>query len=63
MVCGLLKWYGGVGGSCVVCIKKLVENGVVVVCEKINGQSKLRSSMKHELEDMGCFVPIKKEVY
>ncbi len=37
MVCGLLKWYGGVDGWCVVCIKKLVENGVVVVCEKING--------------------------
>jgi hypothetical protein len=40
------------------------ENGVVVVCERINGGCELRSSLKHdELKDMGCFVPMKKEVY
>jgi hypothetical protein len=34
VVHGLLKWLGGgVGGWCVVCIGKLVDNGVVVVCE------------------------------
>ncbi len=30
-MCGLLKWYWGVGGCRVVCIGKGVENRVVVV--------------------------------
>jgi hypothetical protein len=66
VVGGLLKWYGGlVGGAlCVVSIGKVVENGVMVVCEKTNGQCELRSSMRHDkLGDMGCFVPMRKEVY
>ncbi len=64
MVCGLLKWYIRVGGWCVVCIGKGMENGAVVVCERENGQCKLQGSMKHdELGDMGCFVLMKKEVY
>jgi hypothetical protein len=41
-----------------------VENEVVVVYEMTNGQCELRGSMKHdELQDMGRFVPMKKEVY
>ncbi len=51
-----MVWW--VGGWCVVSIGKVVENGVVVVCEKTNGRCKLQSSMKHDkLGDMG------KEVY
>ncbi len=47
-----------------VCIGKGVENEVVVVYEMTNGQCELRGSMKHdELQDMGRFVPMKKEVY
>ncbi len=50
MVCGLHK--------------KRVENEVVVVCERTNGQCELQGSMKHdELKDMGCFVPMRKKVY
>ncbi len=30
-----------------ICIEKVVENGVVVVWEKINGQCELQSSMRH----------------
>ncbi len=41
-----------------------MENGVVVVCEKINEQCELRGLMRHdELGDMGCFVPMRKEVF
>jgi hypothetical protein len=48
----------------VVCIGKGVENGVVVVCERENGQCELRGLMKHdELGDMGYFVPMRKKVY
>jgi len=36
VVCGLLKWYWGVGGCCVICIGWGVENGFVVVCENEN---------------------------
>ncbi len=47
-----------------ICIGKGVENGFVVVCEKINGQCKLRNLMIYdELKDMGHFVPMRKEVY
>jgi hypothetical protein len=35
----LIVW--GIGGWCLVCIRKWVENGVVVVCEKINEQCEL----------------------
>ncbi len=59
-----VKIVWGVGWWCVVCIGKGVENEVVVVYEMANGQCELRGSMKHdELQDMGCFVPMKKEVY
>ncbi len=52
------------GALCVVSIGKVVENGVMVVCEKTNGRCELRSSMRHDkLGDMGCFVPMRKEVY
>ncbi len=50
-----VKMLWGVGGWCMVCIEKGVKNGVVVVCEKENGQCELRSLMRHdELGDMGC---------
>jgi hypothetical protein len=43
------------------CIRKGVENGYVVVCEKTNEQCELRDSMRHdELGDMGHYVPMKK---
>ncbi len=59
-----VKIVWGVGGWCVVCIGKGVENGVVVVYEITNGQCELQGSMKHdELRDMGRFVPMKKKVY
>ncbi len=46
-----------------VCIRKGVENGVVVVCERTNGQCELRNPMKHdELKDMVHFVPMKKKI-
>ncbi len=57
MVWGVGEWHVG-------CIGKGVENGYVVVCEKENGRCELQGSMKHnELRDMGCFVPMRKEVY
>jgi hypothetical protein len=31
-----------------VCIGRGVDNGVVVVCERENGQCELRGSMKHD---------------
>ncbi len=47
-----------------VCIIKVVENGVVMVCEGTNGQCELQGLMKHDkLRDMGHFVPMKKGVY
>ncbi len=47
-----------------VCIGEGVGNGVVVVYEKANKRCELWGSMKHdELGDMGCFVPMRKEVY
>ncbi len=53
-----------VGEWCVVCIRKGVENEIVVVCERTNGQCELRGSMKHdELGDMGRYMPMRKEVY
>jgi len=53
-----------VGGWCMVCIGKGVENRVVMVCERENGQFELQGSTKHdELGDMGHFVPMRKEVY
>jgi hypothetical protein len=59
-----IKMVWGIGGWCMVCIGKKVENGVMVVCEKTNGQCELRGSMRHdELGDMGHFVPMRKEVY
>jgi len=60
----LLIWYWGVGGWYGVCIWKAVENGVMVVCKRTNGQCELQSSMRHDkLGDMRHFVPIRKEVY
>jgi hypothetical protein len=54
----------GVGGWNVVWIGLIVENGVVVVCERTNGQCELQGSMRHDkLKDMGHFVPIRKKVY
>jgi hypothetical protein len=56
-----VKIIWGVGGWCVVCIGKGVENRVVMVCERENGQCELWGSMIHdELGDMGHFVPMKK---
>ncbi len=64
MVHELLKLYWGVGGWNVVWIGKVVENGVVVVCERTNGRCELRSSMRHDkLTDMKHFVPIRKKVH
>ncbi len=49
-----------VSGWCVVCIGKVVENGIMVVCEKTNGRCELRGSVTHDkLGDMGHFVPIR----
>jgi hypothetical protein len=54
----------GVGGWCVICIIQVVENGVMMVCERTNGRCELRSLMRHDkLGDMGHFVPMRKEVY
>ncbi len=36
-----VKIIWGVGGWCAVCIRKRVENKVVVVCERENGQCEL----------------------
>jgi hypothetical protein len=59
-----VKMVWQIGGWCVVCIRKKMENEVVVVCERINGQCELRSSMRHdELRDMGHFMPMRKKVY
>jgi hypothetical protein len=44
----VVKMVWWVGGWCVVCIGKVVENGVVMVCEKTNGRCELQSSMKHD---------------
>ncbi len=47
-----------------VCIRKGVENGVVLMCERTNGRCELQSLMKHdESRDMGCFMPMRKKVY
>ncbi len=60
----VVKMVWGVDGQCVVCIIKVVENGVVMVCERTNGRCELQGLMKHDkLGDMGHFVPLKKEVY
>jgi hypothetical protein len=60
----VVKMVWGVGGWCVVCIGKIVENGVVMVCERTNGQYELRSSMKHDkLRNVGHFVPMRKIIY
>jgi hypothetical protein len=60
----VVKMVWGIGGWCMVCIGKVVENGVVVVCEKTNGWCELRHLMRHDkLKDMGLCFPIKKEVY
>jgi hypothetical protein len=60
----VVKMVRGVGGWCVVCIRKVAENEVMVVCERTNGRCELRGSMRHDkLRDMGHFVPIRKEVY
>jgi hypothetical protein len=57
----VVKMVWGVGGWCVVCIGKVVENGVVIVCERTNGRYELRGSMRHgKLKNMGCFVPMRK---
>jgi hypothetical protein len=41
-----------------------VENRYVVAHGKTNGQWELQGLMRHdELGDMGCLVPMKKEVY
>jgi len=46
----------GVGGWNMVCIGKVVESGVVVVCERTTGRCELRGSMRHDkLRDMGHF--------
>ncbi len=37
----VVKMAWGVGGWCVVYIGKVVENGVVMVCERTNGQYEL----------------------
>jgi hypothetical protein len=37
----VVKMVWGFGGWCVVCIGKVVENGVMVVCERTNGQCEL----------------------
>jgi len=59
-----VKMVWRVGEWCVVCIRKGVENEVVVVCERTNGQCELRGSMRHdELGDMGHYMPMRKEVY
>jgi hypothetical protein len=51
----------GVGGWNMVCIGKVVESGVVVVCERTTGRCELRGSMRHDkLRDMGHFVTIRK---
>lgn len=51
----------GTSGWCVVYIRKGMENGVVVMCERGNGR---RGLMRHdELRDMGHFVPMRREVY
>ncbi len=60
----VVKMVWGVGGWCVVYIRKVVGNGVVVVCERTNWRCELRGSMRHDkLGDMGHFVSIRKEVY
>ncbi len=56
VVCYLIIW--GFSGWCVVCIGKRLENGVVVVCEKINERCE-----HDELRDMKCFMPMRKEVF
>jgi hypothetical protein len=54
----------GINGWCVVYIRKGMENGVVVVCERGNGQCELQGSMRHDkLRDMGHFMPMKRKVY
>jgi hypothetical protein len=54
----------GTSGCCMVCIGKGMENVVLVVCERGNGQCELRSLMIHdELRDMGRFMPMKREIY
>ncbi len=59
-----VKMVWGVGGWCVVCIRKGVGNGAMVVYERANKRCELRGSIRHdELWDMGRFVPMKKEVY
>jgi hypothetical protein len=53
----------GVGWWNVVCIGNLMDNGVVVVCERTNWRCELQGSMRHDkLKDTGCFVSIRKEV-
>ncbi len=47
-----------------VCIRKVVENGAMVVCGRTNGQCELEGAIKHDkLRVMGHFVPIRKEFY
>ncbi len=42
-------------------IGKVLENGIVVVCERTNGQCELQGSMRHDKQgDMECFAPINK---
>jgi hypothetical protein len=51
-------------GWCMVCIKKRVKNGVMLVCERTNGQCELQGLMKYdESRDVGRFIPMRKEVY
>ncbi len=60
----VVKMVWGVDGWCVVCIIKVVENGVLMMCERTNGQCELQGLMKHDkLGDTGHFVPMKKEIY
>lgn len=44
----VVKMIWGISGWCVVCIGKIVENGVVMVRESINGQCELQSLMRHD---------------
>jgi hypothetical protein len=44
----VVKVAWGVGGWCVVCIGNVMDNGIMVVCEKTNGRCELQNSMKHD---------------
>ncbi len=57
----------GTSGCFIVCMGDEVKNRFVVCCvvhENTNGQWELRGLIRHdELGDIGCLVPINKEVY